>query len=173
MNHRHFSSAAAAVTVIAAALLTQACSSSPASSASAGASATAASAISYSQCMRSHAVPEFPDPVNGAPPKVTSGEQVGVTDARLSTAEAACQHLWPYQGTTQALTTQEQQDYLKAAACMRSHGFASFPDPVFSGGSVHFPIPASIDTTSNTYLQDRQTCEKFIPAGLPGSGSGG
>jgi hypothetical protein len=98
MNHRHFSSAAAAVTVIAAALLTQACSSSPASSASAGASATAASAISYSQCMRSHAVPEFPDPVNGAPPKVTSGEQVGVTDARLSTAEAACQHLWPNQG---------------------------------------------------------------------------
>jgi hypothetical protein len=84
--------AAAAVTVIAAAaLLTQACSSSPAS---------AGSALRYSQCMRSHAVPEFPDPVNGDPPKVTSGQQVGVTDARLSTAKAACQYLWPNQGGT-------------------------------------------------------------------------
>jgi hypothetical protein len=89
MNHRHFSSAAAAVTVIAAALLTQACSSTPAS---------AGSALRYSQCMRSHAVPRFPDPVNGDPPKVATGQQVGVTDARLSTAEAACQHLWPNQG---------------------------------------------------------------------------
>jgi hypothetical protein len=72
-----------------------------------------------------------------------------------------------------ALTAQEQQDYLKAAACMRSHGITDFPDPTFPGGRVNFSIPASIDTKSRQFTQAARTCTKLIPAGLPYSRPGG
>jgi hypothetical protein len=50
---------------------------------------------------------------------------------------------------------------------MRSHGISGFPDPVFSGGGVMFPIPTGMDTNAPQFLQARQTCQKLIPAGLP------
>lgn len=133
-----------------------------------------ASAVAWIQCVRSHGVPDFPGPdSSGQIPKITSGQQVGVSDSRLNAAQGACQDLWPYQAPP-TLTDQERQDYLNAAACMRSHGITNFPDPTFSGGRVHFSIPSSIDTTSGQFTQARQTCTRIIPAGLPySSGSGG
>jgi hypothetical protein len=58
---------------------------------------------------------------------------------------------------------------------MRSHGITNFPDPVFSGGGITLPIPSSIDTKSTRFAQARQTCVRFVPAGLPynNHGSGG
>ena len=165
---------AAVITVMAAALLAAACSGSPSSAGSggspnAGGSANSPSALAFAQCVRSHGVPDFPDPdSNGLFPK---GRPLGVSDSRVRAAENACQNLLP--AGQASLTAQEQQDYLKAAACMRSHGITNFPDPTFSGGSVNFPIPSSIDTRSQRFTQARQTCAKLIPAGLPYSGSGG
>ena len=124
--------------------------------------------------MRTHGVPGFPGPDSGGQiPKITSGQQVGVSDSVLTAARGACQDLWPYQAPP-TLTDHERQDYLRAAACMRSHGITNFPDPTFSGGGVSFSIPSSIDTTSRQFTQDRQTCTRLIPAGLPdSSGAGG
>jgi hypothetical protein len=65
----------------------------------------------------------------------------------------------------QTIPAQDQQDYLHAVACLRSHGITNFPDPVFSGGSVHFTIPPSINTHSTQFKQAQQICEKLIPAG--------
>jgi hypothetical protein len=126
--------------------------------------------------MRSQGVPNFPDP-----PPVFIGkfpgsrpEQLGVSVSRLRVATVACWSLLPAVPGPAPITAQDQQDYLRAAACMRSHGITGFPDPVFSGGSVNVPIPSSIDTSSLRFTQARQTCEKLIPAGLPySSGSGG
>lgn len=59
---------------------------------------------------------------------------------------------------------QQQQDYLNAAACMRSHGITNFPDPSFSGGRVEFPDINKIDTHSTQFTQARQTCQRLIPA---------
>ena len=161
---------------MAAALLTAACSGSSSSTGSGAAAAGAASsrpAIAWIQCVRSHGIPDFPGPdSSGQIPKVVSGQQVGVSDAVFQAAQSACQNLWPYQAAP-ALTAQERRDYLKAAACMRSHGFTNFPDPTFSGGGVSFSIPSSIDTNSQPYARAKQACEKLIPAGLPDSGSGG
>lgn len=48
--------------------------------------------------MRARGVPDYPDPdSSGQLPKITSGQQVGVSDPRLNAALAACQHSWPYQ----------------------------------------------------------------------------
>ena len=171
--------AAAVITVMAAALLTAACSGSRSSTSSGGSpnaagSASSPSALAFSRCMRSHGVPNFPDPpssFNGKFPG-SSPQQLGVSESRMRAATIACRSQLPAVPGQARLTARDQQDYLKAAACMRSHGITNFPDPVFSGGSVSFPIPSSIDTSSTRFTQARQTCEKLIPPGLPYSSSG-
>ena len=125
--------------------------------------------------MRSHGVPDFPDPdSSGQIPKEAVVRALrAVSDSRAKAATYACANLNPAGQASPILTAHEQQDYLKAAACMRSHGITNFPDPTFSGGGVNFPRPASIDPSSERFIQARQTCAKLIPAGLPYSGSGG
>jgi hypothetical protein len=135
--------------------------------------------LAYSSCMRSHGVPGFPDPSgNGGVPKpaVVSALQA-VGDTRAKAATNACNNLLPAGGLggqpDPTLTPQQQQDYLNAAACMRSHGFAAFPDPTFSDGHFSLSIPSSINTKSAQFTQAAQTCTKLIPAGLPDSHTGG
>lgn len=160
------------MTVMAAALLATACGGGPSSTGSGGSPSPGGSALAWIQCVHAHGVPNFPGPdSDGQIPKITSGQTVGVSDARFNAAQKACQRLWPYQAPP-TLTDQEKQDYLKAAACMRSHGFASFPDPTFSGGRVSISIPPSIDSTSPRFNQAARTCTRVIPAGLPYSRSG-
>jgi hypothetical protein len=167
---------AAVIAAIAAALLA-ACGGSPSSTASGGSPTAAGSAnsqaVAYSRCVRSHGVPHFPDPdSNGQIPKeaaVPALRQVG--DSRAKAATYACRNLNPAGQGSPALTAQEQQDYLKAAACMRSHGITNFPDPTFPGGRANLPtIPSSIDTKSRQFTQAAQTCTKLIPAGLRSGG---
>jgi hypothetical protein len=92
----------------------------------AGASPTSASAVGFSQCMRSHGVPQFPDPDSrGVLPKVVP-QQVAVTGSQLERAQAACDYL------LQASDAQSQQTtigMLDFAQCMRVHGVRDWPDP--------------------------------------------
>jgi hypothetical protein len=133
------------------ALLTAACGSSPSStdpggSLNAGGSASSASAHAWIQCVRAHGVPDFPGlDSSGNIPKITSGQQVGVSDSQFSAAQAACQALWPYQAPTQAQQRQELADDLKFAECMRSHGLPNFPDPTTDpqSGRVEFALSVS------------------------------
>ena len=163
-----------------AAVLAAACGGSPSSTGSGGAptaggSANSSSAVAYSRCVRAHGVPNFPDPgSNGQIPKAAVVRALReVSDSRAKAATNACTNLNPAGQESPTLTAQEQQDYLTAAACMRSHGIANFPDPAFSGGGVRFAIPASIDTRSERFTQARQTCARLIPAGLSYSGNSG
>lgn len=163
---------AAAVTIAAAALFTAGCGSSPSSTASAGApgaGSTVAQAVAYTQCMRSHAVPEYPEPDSrGQLQKIGSGQQVGVSDAQLSAAANACQGLWPYQALTPAQQQQELTDDLKFAQCMRSHGVPSLPDPVATDGRVEFVLSTSqtgIDPSSPQILAKAHACQHVLPAG--------
>jgi hypothetical protein len=170
---------AAVITVMAAALLAAACSGSPSSTGSGGSPNAGGSAnsqaLAYSRCVRSHGVPDFPDPdSSGQIPKEAVVRALReVSDSRAKAATNACANLNPAGQGSPTLTAQEQQDYLKAAACMRSHGITNFPDPAFSGGHVNLSIPSSIDTTSRQFTQAAQTCTKLIPAGLPYSRPGG
>jgi hypothetical protein len=162
-----------------AALLVAACSGSPSSTGSGGSPNAGGSAnsqaLAYSRCVRSHGVPDFPDPdSNGQIPKEAVVPALrGVSESRAKAATNACANLNPAGQGGPTLTAQEQQDYLKAAACMRSHGVTNFPDPTFPGGRVNLSIPSSIDTKSRQFTQAAQTCTKLIPAGLPYSRPGG
>ncbi len=122
----------------------------------------------YVACMRSHGVANFPDPVIG-PGQVSIHLTPAVASSpHFNSAQAACQHLLPGKPTPIQLSSQQQADYLKAAACMRSHNIVGFPDPVFpSPGNVQFPLPAGMDANSPRFVAAREICQKLIPQGLP------
>jgi hypothetical protein len=127
--------------------------------------------------MRSQGIPNFPDPSSsGTIPKET-GQQLGVSQSQLDTAQNTCEHLIPAGETPsgqkfQTITTQEQQDYLKAAACMRSHGITTFPEPNFTDGIVEFPmLQHLVDLNSPQFKQAYDICKNDIPPGLPGNGA--
>ena len=145
---------------------------------SASGSTQGAGLVAYASCMRSHGVANFPGPAGGGgiPKQAVISAFREVSNSEAETAESDCRHLLPAGGslsgqTTQPVTAHDQQDYLKAAGCMRSHGVTNFPDPTFSAGTVNMHVPSSIDTNSPQFNQARQICQKLIPRGLPYSGS--
>jgi hypothetical protein len=141
---------------------------------SAGASTQAAGLVAYASCMRSHGVPDFPDPASGGgiPKQAAVSAFQAVSNSEAEAAQNACRYLLPVGGSLsgqalQTITLKDRQDYLKAAACMRSHGFPGFPDPTFPNDSVQTNIPSSIDQNSSPFHSAATLCTKLIPAGLP------
>ena len=74
---------------------------------------------------------------------------------------------------TPPITPADRLDYLKGAACMRSHGIPDFPDPTFENNTVTFNIPANIDPNSSQAKRAEAICSKLIPPGLPYSNDRG
>lgn len=68
---------------------------------------------------------------------------------------------------TPPITPADRLDYLKAAACIRSHGFPDFPDPMFGNNTVTLNIPPNIDPNSSQAQRAEAICAKLIPPGLP------
>jgi hypothetical protein len=146
--------AAAFIASAALALLVTACSGGP-SPTGAGNSATAArsaatpSAVGYSQCVRSHGVPNYPDPGSDGQLPKGDAQQFGVSTSQYQAAQQACQHLLPTGGSLAqqqyqcmensdcppALVQQMMTADMKLARCMRSHGVPNFPDPTNGGSS--------------------------------------
>ena len=130
----------------------------------------------FVSCIRHHGVPNFPDLVMSANGRAVPDGPVSI-DTHSPTVQAAaeaCSSILPVgQAPTPAvqdITPKDQAGYIKAAACMRAHGVADFPDPVISGNSVTFPPPPGMNASignSPTFLRAREICEKLIPAGLP------
>jgi hypothetical protein len=80
--------------------------------------------------------------------------------AQFGAAMKACKHLMPGGGPPQ-MTWQQINNLVKFAACMRSHGYPDYPDPVVQNGGVgEQPLPSSIDTSSAQFEQAQQTCNK-------------
>lgn len=144
---------------------------------SAGGSSTQATGlVAYASCMRSHGVPNFPDPASsgGIPKQAVVSAFQAVSNSQAQAAQSACQHLLPAGGSlsgqpVQTITPADQVDYRKAATCMRSHGFPDFPDPTFRNSSVQVDIPSSIDQNSSQFKTAATICTRLIPTGLPGT----
>jgi hypothetical protein len=178
---------AAAIAAAALAVLAAACSSGSASSAGpvgsppGGESASSPSAVSYSVCIRSHGVPNYPDPSSSGTLPKPDAQAFGVSSSQLSAAQRACQHLLPtFSGSLtasslqqcylsdvcpQALVQQAVKDGLKFARCMRSHGVPRWPDPTIDSEgrplfniNVPRPAPQQISSAINE-------CERLEHAG--------
>jgi len=137
------------------ALLAAGCGGGSRSSATAGRPPRHGSGLAYSRCMRSHGVPDFPDPdSSGVLPKV-SAQELGVSTSQLQAGQRACQRLLPATGGS--LQQQAQQCALagdcpqavvqrmltsgrRFAVCMRRHGVPNWPDPTIDTGA-HRGVP--------------------------------
>ena len=129
-------------------------------------------ALAYSQCMRAHGVPNFPDPQpNG---NILIGVKPGQPNgALMSSASRACQHMLPKaRPMTAAQQRQVTAQALKFVACMRSHGLPNMPDPVVNSNGVGFRIgggPGSnAPKPSMPVVQAAQrACQKLMLGGPP------
>jgi hypothetical protein len=158
---------------------TSSTSSSSSSAGSGGGSPSSASpesqAVAYAACIRSHGVPNFPDPQvssSGNEVKVAVRVTPAITgNPQFKSAQQACSKLLPGggpgSGSNHQISLQEQSQYLKAAACIRSHGVPNFPDPTFSGGGVHIQ-KQGLNLNSPQLLSAEQVCKSLIPGGLHG-----
>ncbi len=110
--------------------------------------------LAFARCLRTHGVPNFPDPnAQGDFPAFDAGVSKQISLA----ADRACRHF--ISGGSTATPQQRQQKLefgLKVSQCLRAHGFPDFPDPTASG----LQAPPDIDTRSPQFQAAETTCEK-------------
>jgi hypothetical protein len=144
-------------------------------------------ALAFSQCMRAHGVPDFPDPqssnggnaisING------SGASLDPSSAQFQSAQNACKKYMPTNVTGgNGPSARDRQAMLAFASCMRTHGVPDFPDPNFSSGGAGFVVgsgsanqpPADTLPDSPQFQAAFAVCKSKLPQGgqLSTSGSG-
>ena len=155
-------SAVIAAGLLVAGLLAPACSS---SGGGGGNQDPLAQALAYSKCMRSHGVPAFPDPVQGADGRVSLGG-LELDSPQVNSARQACRSFAPAGTAAQAVSATQQKAFLNWAACLRANGVPDFPDPAFSGGGPQFNVPR--DANLDTLQAAEGTCEHDLAGKWPG-----
>jgi hypothetical protein len=89
-------------------------------------------ALAFSQCVRAHRVPNFPDPGSSGGIVKETAQQLGVSSSQLQAALSACEHLLPNTGNVDdnpAELNQWWSQMQRFAGCMHSHGVPNWPDP--------------------------------------------
>jgi hypothetical protein len=150
-----------------------------------GSAASAASPPTYAQeialvgCMRSHGVPNFPDPsASGGYSLSPDGSLTGAggsVDIDSSQAQAAygdCRHLLPGGPSISQLEQDVQQAQqaqaqalpleLKYSQCMRSHGEPNFPSP---GQATTSPGSSPVNVNSPQFVAATNACQHLLPSG--------
>jgi hypothetical protein len=124
--------------------------------------------LAYAQCMRSHGIPDFPDPttspaggvaiqVNGGP-----GSDLNHNNPTFKAASQTCRSLLP--GGGQAPPPQSAQKIAAEvtwARCMRSHGLPRFPDP---NSQAAFDS-SKFDENSPAFQTASNACKSVQPTG--------
>jgi len=149
-----------AAAIVAAVLSLAACGSGTAGSSKAGGS-TNSQLLAFAGCMRSHGVPNFPDPDSSGKFTKESLQQLGVSsNSQLQAAQSACDHLLPNGG--QPNQAQVVSGMLDFARCMRSHGVPNWPDPTTdSRGLPVFDIPG-INPDSPQVSNTADECARLL-----------
>ena len=152
------------VLLAALAILLGACGSSSGSSADAPAGQSSGSSqsgtVAFAQCVRSHGVPDFPDPQNGH--FLISGADQD--NPNFKPAVQACQHLLGPGGATNGGGSNNSA-LLNFAHCMQTHGVPQFPDPAANGG---IGLPPGVDPNSAPFQKAWQECQSLLPGNLQG-----
>jgi hypothetical protein len=119
--------------------------------------------VAYARCMRSHGVPNFPDPTSGGggdKPAVIRALQ-GVGNSQSQAAQTACMQVnggSPGTGRTAAESQAETSAMLAFAHCMRGRGFPNFPDPNHGELSPEMVTAAGIDLHQPAVLNAGLAC---------------
>jgi len=131
--------------------------------------------IKYATCMRTHGVPNFPDPSASGGFALPPGTNIG--SPAYQAAQSKCQKIlpssgFPGPGTTTHPTSAALARVLKITQCMRRHGFPQFPDPTTSVPSnqsnagqisdrngVILVFPRSLDMQSPQFTRAAAVCK--------------
>jgi hypothetical protein len=123
-------------------------------------------ALAFSQCMRAHGEPGFPDPQPNGGFEI-NGKKNHIDGTLMNSASKACQHLMP---KAPPLTAAQQRKLtaqaLRFVACMRAHGLPTFPDPQVNSGGIGLQLPKGASPNSPVFQAAQQACKKLMP-GLP------
>jgi len=127
--------------------------------------------LAYSQCMRTHGEPGFPDPQPDGN-LLVNGQQDHLNGALMNSANKACQHLMPkIKPMTAAQQRQVTAQALRFVACMRAHGLPNMPDPVVNAQGIQLPLGApghSGPRPSSAVLRAaQQACQSLLPGTPP------
>ena len=137
-----------------------------------------AQGAAYARCMRSHGVPDFPDPtaspgggvvfqVNGGP-----GSDLDHNNPTFQAADQECRSLLPGGGQAPPPSARKLAVEVGWARCMRSHGLPGFPDPNSQGAFDS----SRFDDSSPAFQTATNACKSLEPTGpmsaVAGHGSG-
>jgi hypothetical protein len=132
--------------------------------------------LKYSQCMRSHGLASFPDPVQesggGVSLSLKKGSGLDPSSQPFKAAESACRKYAPKHGDGKPIPAAEQQKFLRYSQCMRTHGVPQYPDPKFSGGGVQLRMPPGLGPDSPGVQAAEQACKSLTPGAMSGKGGG-
>ena len=134
-------------------------------------SGTTPTAEQFSQCMRAHGVPDFPDPNAQGQFPLPPGTNPNAP--QFQTAQQACKAVAPAGPLNgHAINPQELSQALKFVHCMRTHGVAQFPDPTAQGTFNVDVHSSALNIDSPQFLKAMRACRTLLPAG-GGFGAGG
>jgi hypothetical protein len=122
--------------------------------------------LAYSQCMRAHGEPGFPDPQANGSILIGPQDHLAQGSPQFAAANKACQHLLPpIRPMTAAQQRRLTQKLLKWVACMRTHGVPNMPDPTVNAEGVSINVPGG--PNSPLARSAMRACQKLQP-GAPG-----
>jgi hypothetical protein len=128
--------------------------------------------LRFSECMRSHGVTNFPDPVaRGGGFNIRIGSGINPFSPAFRAAGTACRKLLPGGGPSNGPpSAQAKARLLAISQCMRSHGVTDFPDPtttppsspsaglVLGSGGVYLVVPRTINPNSPAFKRGAVAC---------------
>ncbi len=119
-----------------------------------------ADSVAFAKCVRENGVPDFKDPAPG----VGMGEGIDLNSPTFKKAVEACEDVMPTpflrNNTDENWSTADKRTY---AACMRSNGVPSFPDPDRSGA---FKLDDN-DPNTPRFKKAEQACKQHQPQNIP------
>jgi hypothetical protein len=119
-------------------------------------------ALAFSQCMRAHGEPGFPDPQANGSILTTPQDHLAQGSPQFAAANKACQHLLPpIRPMTAAQQRRLTQKLLKWVACMRTHGVPDMPDRQVNAEGVSMRVPGG--PNSPFVRSAMRACQKLQP----------
>jgi hypothetical protein len=169
---------AVALAAVSCAVALTACGSSGKSNNGSGSNGESAG-IKFADCMRSHGVPNFPDPGAGGGIQIGSGSGINPQSPAFQSAQGACSKLLPGGGPPRVGSESRKLEMLRLAECMRKHGLSTFPDPTTTapvpgtGFGIAFGGPGSFIAVPQSLIQSPAFKEAAAACNFPGAGRGG
>ncbi len=132
--------------------------------------------VAFSDCMRSHGVPSFPDPSGGGGIQISAGSGINPQSPAFQSAQNACMKLLPGPSSRGQASESRKLQLLTLAQCMRRHGLTTFPDPTSTppspgnGLGIAFGAPGSFIAVPQTLIQSPGFQQAAAVCGFPGAG---